>query len=183
MAGRCWARARSSADRRDSEEAPFAGDALECLNSPLFETDAGARDEVLDGAGDEDFACSGERGDPGADVDGDASDLVADDLALPRVKPRASLDAERQNASADRFGAANGPRGTIEGGEETVAGGVHFAATKSDQLAAGERVEAVEQLVPPLVTQSSRPFRRADDVGEEHRGEDTIALDGVPRAR
>src|SRR5215470_14486274 len=137
---------------RDGEETPVAGDALECLWSPIHEADAGTGDEILHGVGDEDLARTRERGDPGADVNSDAADFLADDLALARVEPRAYLDAEGPHALADRLGAANGAGRTIEGREEAVTGGVDFAPAEARELATREGVVAVEQLVPPSVT-------------------------------
>ena len=107
----------SSTDSRHRVESPFAGDALERVGAPLLEAETRAGNEVLDGAGHEDLACSGERGDAGADVHGDAADLVSDDLALARMQPRADLDAEGTDAFADRLGAADGPGRTVERGE------------------------------------------------------------------
>jgi len=41
-------------------------------------------------------------------VDGDAADLLADDLALAGVEPRPHFDAERPDTRRDGLGAANG---------------------------------------------------------------------------
>jgi hypothetical protein len=60
----------------DGEESPLVGDALEFVRAAISEWDAGAADEVGDGAGDEDFVGLCERLAPLGDVEGDAPDVV-----------------------------------------------------------------------------------------------------------
>ena len=91
------------------------------MDAAIFEAEARADYEVLHGARDDDLARLGERGNPGADVYGDAADVVSDQLALAGVNPGAQCQAEpiligdRGASAPDRAGR------TIERGEETVA--------------------------------------------------------------
>ena len=52
------------------------------MGSAVPEVDARSDDEVLDGARDQHLARAGLVEDAGTDVDGEPSDVVADDLAL-----------------------------------------------------------------------------------------------------
>jgi hypothetical protein len=52
-------------------------------------------------------------GDAGADVDGDATDLAVDQLALARVEPGPHLDAEIAHRIRDSAGAADRAPGYV----------------------------------------------------------------------
>ena len=56
---------------------PFRRNALQHVRAAVFERDARAVDEVLDGAGYKDFLTFGQRSDSGPDVHGDAADVFA----------------------------------------------------------------------------------------------------------
>src|SRR6476661_5128534 len=64
------------------EQLPLPGYALEHVGAPLLEGDARAVDEVLHGARHEDLACLRQCGNPGANVHGDATDVLTTDLTL-----------------------------------------------------------------------------------------------------
>ena len=64
----------------------------------VLEDEARAGDEVLDGGADEDLGGAGERGDPGADVHGDAADVGAQQLDLAGVAAGADLESQRTSA-------------------------------------------------------------------------------------
>src|SRR5262245_47007473 len=106
-----WPPCRSAGD---GEELPVAGDALELVPSSVFEVDARADRQISDGARREDLAGPGERGDARRDMDGHAADVLADDLALAGVEPRAQVDPERPDGVADGPARLHGARGTVE---------------------------------------------------------------------
>jgi hypothetical protein len=64
------------------------------MTASVHEPEVRAGDRVLDGAQDEDLAGRGRRGDPGADVDCYAAELVAELLTLACVQARPHLDSE-----------------------------------------------------------------------------------------
>src|SRR6266436_8260131 len=64
---------------------PLAGDTPERVAATVFEVDARAHDQVLDCARDDDLSGLSERCNASADVHGDATDVVADQLALTSV--------------------------------------------------------------------------------------------------
>src|SRR2546421_12406747 len=77
----------------DRVEMPVVRDSLEHVHAPVFERQAGASHEVLHGARDQYLTWSREGGHPSADVDSDATDVVAGELDLARMHPRSDLHA------------------------------------------------------------------------------------------
>ena len=82
----------------------------------------------------------------------------------------------------DVLGAADGPGGSVERGQEAVTGRLDLAAAVADQRLAHRAVVGVEQLVPAAVAELSRRARGVDDVGEEDAGQHAVRLgtDRVP---
>ena len=64
------------------------------MGATLFEVDARAGDQILDGARDEDLAGLGVLDQAGADVDCDPVRLAADELDLAGVQACAKLESE-----------------------------------------------------------------------------------------
>jgi hypothetical protein len=100
-------------------EVPFARDALELGAPTVLEVQAGAGGEVPDDAGDEHFAGSGLRRDPGADADRSSSHLVADELHLAGVYPCPDIEAEVADGADRSVGTGDRARGAVKRGEET----------------------------------------------------------------
>ena len=96
------------------EHLPLTWHALQRGGAPRLERDSRASDEVAHGARHEDFATGGLVGHAGADVHGDAADVVATHLALARVQPGANVEAERPAGLADGVGAVDGTRRTVD---------------------------------------------------------------------
>src|SRR6185369_4761239 len=130
----------SPLSRLHREEAPLPGHALKGARAAVDEPQARTGDEVLHGAGDEHFRRRGLGCHACAGVHGDATHVVAHELALPGVKACPDLDPERADGVADGAGAADGPRRAVEGGEEAVAGRLDLAAAEACELPAHERV-------------------------------------------
>src|SRR5580765_6182872 len=83
-----------SAHRGHGKQEPFAGQALQAHSAALVEGDARSGDEVADRAGDEDLVRGCLSRDPGADVHGDAHELVPDALALAGVQAASDAEAD-----------------------------------------------------------------------------------------
>jgi hypothetical protein len=64
------------------------------------------------------------------------------------VQARTDLQPERGESVADRCGAADPARRTVEGGEEAVAGALYLAAAEALELSANDSVVALEQVMP-----------------------------------
>src|SRR5580698_3431405 len=101
----------------DGEKRPVIRDAAQPVLAAGREGDAGSGDEVLDGARYQDLGRSREGGDLGCDLDGEAGDVVAAQLDLAGMDTRPGRDAQLRRAVADGGSAADGPSGTIEGGQ------------------------------------------------------------------
>jgi hypothetical protein len=161
------------------EDPPLARDAFQSFRSAIREAQARASDQILDGARHQNLAGGGEGGDAGADVDGDAADVVADHFALAGVEPGSDLDAERRDFLGDRAGATNAARGTVERPEKSVAGGFDFVAAKAREIAPYRRVMTAEQITPALVAERRRLLARADNVG--HENQHSVDRDRLPQ--
>src|SRR2546426_88719 len=98
-------------------ELPFTGDALEGVGASLGEDEPRPRDKIDDRSRHENFARTGKRRNALADVDGDATYVLATQLDLPGVEAGAHLDAEGTNSCADRLRATHRPGRPIERGE------------------------------------------------------------------
>ena len=153
------------------------------MRPALLETYAGAGNEVSDRTGHQDLSGPSQSRNSGADVDGNAAHLVADDFALASVETRAYTNSERFDAGRYGLGAAYGTCWAVEGGEEAIAGRVNFPAAEAGELASRKGVVLAEQLAPLPIPERGGSFRRTHDVGEEHRGQDSIDLDLVTAPR
>ena len=118
---------------------------------------------------------------PRADVHREPADPLAPHLHLTGVHAGADRDPDARERVTDRAGAADRATGSVEGGEEPVAGGVDLAPAEPGQLLAHDRVVLVEERAPPGVAELGGPRGRAHDVGEEHRGEPPVRV--VRRSR
>src|SRR5207237_8053369 len=85
------------------EVPPPAGPALQLRGSPVREVKVGAGDQVPHRRGDKHFARARERSNPRSDVDGEARDLVADELTLAGVQTGPDLEAKLPHAPATRL--------------------------------------------------------------------------------
>src|SRR5438128_792278 len=88
-------------------DAPLARNALQLVAAAVDEFDTRARDQVLDGPGDEHLSGLCERGNAGASVNGDSPNGVLRELDLPGVETGAYLEPERPDALDDRARTAN----------------------------------------------------------------------------
>jgi hypothetical protein len=125
----------------------------------IVELDLGARDEILDGLGDQDLARGGETGHAGTDVNGQPGELVPDALAFTSMDAGADLQAELRHAPDDLARARDRSRGPVEAREEPVSGGVDLDPPVALELAAHERVMPLKELAPPAVADFDRRRR------------------------
>src|SRR5439155_12747027 len=130
----------------DGEEAPLAANAGQLVRSTIDEAQTRPGDEILDRARNEHLARAGLPGDARAGVDGDTGHLAFHDLTFAGVQARTDGQAEIADGVDDRGRTPDCAGGTVERGEEAVAGRVEFPAAEAQQLAANERVMALEQI-------------------------------------
>jgi hypothetical protein len=93
------------------------------------------------------------------DVHGDAPDVPVHELDFAGVQTDAELHVPRAKRVANRGGAADSTRRSVEGGEESVTRGLHFSALKVLELASHRGVVFVEKLSPATISQHRRVFR------------------------
>ena len=111
LAGRSLLPVLSGWSAGNCEDLPGAGHALEFVDAAAFQPDRRARDQVADGAGDQDLTRAGQRGDPGSGVHGDAADLTARAVFhLAGMHPGADSQAEGPYTVAHGLSAGDRPR-------------------------------------------------------------------------
>ena len=116
---------------RNCIDLPGPGHSFQLVFAAAHEVDAGADNEVPEGARDEDFAGSRKSADTGGDVDCQATEVVSSDLALTRVKSHPDLQPEPWDLLANAMSAADGTGRTVERRKEPVSGGVDLASPKA----------------------------------------------------
>ena len=95
---------------------------------------------------------------------------------LSRVHARADLDPEVADRCTDRLSTPDRTGRTVEGREESVAGGIHVAASVTFDLHASPLVVTGEDRTPLGVAHRAELLRRSDDVGEQDGGEHTVEI-------
>src|SRR4029077_17546873 len=93
------------------------------------------------------------------------------------------VESEDPNAVPDGLSAPHCPSGTIERGEDTIAGGVDPSPSVPLQLARHHGVVLIEQLSPASVAEANSLLGRGDDVREQDGGECPITLSGSRHTR
>src|SRR5262245_17070646 len=153
----------------DAVDVPRFGEAFEITDTDRGKCNAGPCDEILDCAGCVDHSGIGKGGDASTHVYSDSREIVSTNLALAGVNTDSDADAQVGRVSNDCLGAADGTRGSVEGREKAVAGGVHLLSAKGVELAAHNGIVMVEQFAPYAVADLSKSLGRTDNVGEDHR--------------
>ena len=92
----------------------------------------------------------------------------------PVCRPARTSTPRALGVRDDRERAVDRPRRAVEGGEEPVAGRVDLATAEPHQLPSHGGIVGVQQLAPAFVADRGRALGRADDVGVQDRGEDTV---------
>ncbi len=90
------------------------GTPLSLAFPPVFEDDSRPGDKVLDRARGQHFPGGCGRGYPGPDVDRHPGEVISVTLDLACMKPGADIDAEDLDLVANGARTPNGPRRTIE---------------------------------------------------------------------
>jgi len=98
-----------------------------------------------------DFAWSCHGTDPGGDVYGQTTQLLASHLAFTGVQPQVQVDAKPSCGFRNSKCTTDGASGAVEGSQEPVAGGLDLVPSKPPQVALHCAVMGVEQRVPGLV--------------------------------
>ena len=100
-------------------------------------------------------------------MDGDATDLAADDFDLAHVDTGANLDAERFDALRDVKGELDRQGRGLERRVYAVAGRIDLATAEPMERASDDPQMALEQSLPTFIAQPSGDLGGAGDVGED----------------
>src|SRR5215218_3613679 len=160
------------------EQLPGVAQALEGVGAAVLQGDAGAGDQVPDGPRDQHLAGAGGGHDAGPDVDGDAADVVAAQVELADVDPGPDVQPDLAQLPAEGQGAADGPAGPVEDGQDAVAGALDQPPPLLGDQPPGQLVVDVQQLPPAAVAELAGPLGRGHDVGEQHRGQQPPGVGG-----
>ena len=99
------------------------------------------------------------------------------------MEPGADVELERPHGIDDRLSAADRSGGTIEGGEEPVAGCIDLLAVEAAELTADGGMVLLQQVAPAPIADLCRSLGGADEVGEEHRREHAVRAGRLPPCR
>jgi hypothetical protein len=161
---------------RGSEQVPLTGDTLQDVSAAIDEADARAGDEVFDGAGYQHLTGLGGRSYTRSDVQSDSADLGARHFDLPSMQTSADLDTELVPSFNNIQSTSNRASRSIEGGEESITGGINLAASKSSELSPNHGVMPLEKLYPSTIAQTVSELCRADNVRKKQSREDAVRL-------
>src|ERR1022692_1960638 len=98
-------------------------------------------------------------------MDSQPGQVIPANLDFASVDPSAHLDVEDSKSLSDRYCAFDGSTGAVEGGEESVARGVHFSTSEALDLRSNALVVPVEQVAPSSVAEAGGPGSGSHDVG------------------
>ncbi len=150
----------------------------------ILELEPGAGDEITRRRGHEPLARSRAASDARTDMHRDAARLLAArTFDLASVHARAHLEAELTQRVADLERAADRARRPVKERQEAITGRINFLAAKALEFAPHLRVMLLEQLAPGAVAKLAHPLGRADEVGDEDRGEDSLRERRRPHTR
>src|SRR5215470_5948317 len=100
-----------------------------------------------------------------------ASQVFTHQLAFPGVQSAADFETEQARRFADRCGATDRSRRTVEGCKETITRSIDFASLEVPQHVSNSCAERRKHFTPWTVTHRDGPFGGSDDVRKENRGQ------------
>src|SRR2546427_13210802 len=116
------------------------------MRAPALEPERRSSNEIFDRPRDEDFARSRESLDPSADVHGDSADIAILSLfQLAGVQACPDFQADCPECIANRLGAGDGPRWSIEEDQGAVPSCLDQPSTIALDLAVQDPVGGLEQ--------------------------------------
>src|SRR6516164_243231 len=131
-----------------AEDLPLLGNALQGVRTEILELDAGASDQVFHRARDEHVVGAADMRNARSNMDGNSAHIVLRQLHLASMHADAHWNVEPMQLIANGAGAVNRARRSVEGGQETVAQGLHLLAAKPRKLLAHCFVMSVEKVAP-----------------------------------
>ena len=111
-------------------------------------------------------------------MDRDPADVVSHKFDLSGVQSSADFDPELRDSVANIASATDCASRSVESRNEGIANGIDLASVETRQLLSYQSVMLFEKLQPAAITPIHDRLGRADNVGEEHRGEHAVGLTG-----
>src|SRR5437588_3078332 len=99
---------------------PLPRHSSESVDTSVSEAQPRADGEIVHRARYKDLPTDCHRADPSCDVHGDTCDIIVEQLAFARVQPRPHVETKPGKRLDDLLRAANGARGAVKGGNESV---------------------------------------------------------------
>jgi hypothetical protein len=146
------------------------------MATPFFEPDARPYDEISHGARYQDLAWARLIRNPCSDVNGDPSDLLADNLTLAGMDTDSGGDPQYPDCFGDNTPTANGPCGPVEGRKHSVASRVDLPTSEARELASRDRMVAIQKVTPVSVTQPRGLLCGTHDVDKHDGRQHTVGL-------
>jgi hypothetical protein len=111
-----------------------------------------------------------------------APDIIANQVALPRMYAGSDLEPAGGRALSDRTRTPDRPRRPVEGRQETVPHRLDLAAAIARQLFPHDAVVMLKQLAPPPVAERRGALRGCCDVSEHDGLKRSVGLGRVAAA-
>src|SRR5208282_181115 len=141
-----------------AKDLPRLGDPLQRMGAEILEFYARARDQVLHGARNQHIVGAAELRHPRSDVHRDPPHVILGQLDFACMKTDAHRNLESTQRIANGAGAMDRPGRPIEGGEETVAQGLHFSSTETRKLLPHRLVMRFKKIAPRSIALGVRAF-------------------------
>ena len=124
------------------------------MGPSVFKGKAGTDNEVLYRCGDEHLSGFGHGANTSTDVHSYSSKIATADFTLSTVKTTAYLNADPAGFVGDGACASDGPTGTIECGQESIAERLDLSPPESFNLTSNGAVVKIEKIPPGVVSES-----------------------------
>lgn len=152
---------------------PFTGQALQFVKTSVTELKAGSSDQISQGARHEYLACLRRGHHTAGDVNRDSLQLLLSGLGLTRMQADTDRETELSDRRHDRLSSMKRLRWLLERREESIPSRVNLSAMEPAKLSANRGVVGNQQLLPLPIPEFHGKIRRPDDVGKEHRGDES----------
>ena len=134
---------------------PLTGDALERAVATVCEAQSGAGDQILYRAGHQNFVRTCERGNARADVDRNATDILAHHLALAGMETGTDFNSKLMDFVADSASTTHAACRSVEGGQNTVARALDLMTTETRKITLDYGMVIVEKTAPTAIAKFS----------------------------
>src|SRR5262245_29399912 len=151
------------------KRSPGVGDALQRVLAAVDEPETGARCELTRGCTDQNLVRNRPIRDAACDVESDPARTPFNFLELTRVDADSDRDPEPLDTLDECEGVTHRARGTVESGQEAVAGRVELRSPENDELLSRHPLVCGQQNASRAIADPFQGSRRANDVRHDDR--------------